>query len=463
MGAGGLTARQKQLVTTIVTVVQRDKLPTQAAVIAIMTAKQESDLGADPTSAKANGDGDAGPFQQRILPGWYGTLDQVNNDAYATEAFLKGHTITYAGPGSAGGPGFHIPGLVDIADWQKMPLTQAAQAVQGSALPDAYAKWETMAKQIVGSTTTGHLSNNCATGAANETGVSKNLAEAVAWAKSIADNNSYAYVWGGNGKADGGYDCSGLTSALYRRIGISLPRTAAEQQHVGTAVARDQLKVGDLILWGNPAHHVAVYIGGGQMVSADNPTAASTWKRSTATRRATEGSSHDLAPKCRRGRHPHPSRAGRPHRDSPPLSPRADRTCRAAHHHNNSHPTAPKPDPHTAPHTDAAPIDATPATARVALLNGPPSRHSSPAEPRYHVGGARFHPRLVDPRSRRPQSRPRPDRRTDPHGLPDGRETQPDSCHHRGRNSHPHRGERRRAPGRRAPSRPHHAASDPGT
>ena len=203
VGAGGLTARQKQLVTTIVTVVQRDKLPTQAAVIAIMTAKQESDLGADPTSAKANGDGDAGPFQQRILPGWYGTLDQVNNDAYATEAFLKGHTITYAGPGSAGGPGFHIPGLVDIADWQKMPLTQAAQAVQGSALPDAYAKWETMAKQIVGSTTTGHLSNNCATGAANETGVSKNLAEAVAWAKSIADNNSYAYVWGGNGKADG--------------------------------------------------------------------------------------------------------------------------------------------------------------------------------------------------------------------------------------------------------------------
>jgi len=271
VGAGGLTARQKQLVTTIVTVVQRDKLPTQAAVIAIMTAKQESDLGADPTSAKANGDGDAGPFQQRILPGWYGTLDQVNNDAYATEAFLKGHTITYAGPGSAGGPGFHIPGLVDIADWQKMPLTQVAQAVQGSALPDAYAKWEAMAKQIVGSTTTGHLSNNCATGAANETGVSKNLAEAVAWAKSIADNNSYAYVWGGNGKADGGYDCSGLTSALYRRIGISLPRTAADQQKVGTAVAHDQLKVGDLIFWGTPAHHVAVYIGGGQMVSADNP------------------------------------------------------------------------------------------------------------------------------------------------------------------------------------------------
>ncbi|MEA5662270.1 MAG: C40 family peptidase, partial [Cutibacterium granulosum] len=78
------------------------------------------------------------------------------------------------------------------------------------------------------------------------------------------------YVWGGNGASDGGYDCSGLTSALYRRIGINLPRTAAEQQKVGTPVNRNQLKVGDLIFWGIPAHHVATYIGRGQMISADN-------------------------------------------------------------------------------------------------------------------------------------------------------------------------------------------------
>ena len=270
VSVGGLTTRQKQLVTTIVTVVQRDKLPVQAAVIAIMTAKQESDLGANHAATKPNGDGDAGPFQQRVLPGWYGTLDQVNNDAYATETFLKGHTITYAGPTSAGGPGYHIPGLVDVPDWQSKSPAQAAQAVQASALPNAYAKWEAIAKQMVGATTTGRLSNDCVTGTANETGVSKNLTKAVEWAKSIAANNSYTYVWGGNGASDGGYDCSGLTSALYRRIGINLPRTAAEQQKVGTPVNRNQLKVGDLIFWGIPAHHVATYIGRGQMISADN-------------------------------------------------------------------------------------------------------------------------------------------------------------------------------------------------
>lgn len=266
---GSLNNRQKKLVTTIVTVVKRDKLPDTAAVIAIMTAKQESDLGADPASRQPNGDGDAGPFQQRVLPGWYGTLDEINNDAYATEAFLKGHTIAYAGAGSAGGPGYHIPGLVDIDGWQTMSLTAAAQAVQGSAYPDAYAKWEPMARQLIGATTAGTL-GGCTTGSADEKGVSKNLAEAVEWAKGIAADDSYAYVWGGNGKADGGYDCSGLTSALYKRIGVNLPRTAAEQQKVGTPVTRDQLKVGDLIFWGTPAYHVATYIGGGQMVSADN-------------------------------------------------------------------------------------------------------------------------------------------------------------------------------------------------
>lgn len=105
----------------------------------------------------------------------------------------------------------------------------------------------------------------------DETGVSANLTEAVEWAKGIAADDTYGYVWGGNGLAQGGYDCSGLTTAMYARLGITLPRTAATQQNVGTAVTRDELKVGDLIFWGSPAYHVAVYAGAGWMVSADNP------------------------------------------------------------------------------------------------------------------------------------------------------------------------------------------------
>ncbi|WP_257505734.1 bifunctional lytic transglycosylase/C40 family peptidase [Actinomyces sp. 594] len=108
-------------------------------------------------------------------------------------------------------------------------------------------------------------------GSTDDGGVSADLIAAVEWAKTVAADDRYRYVWGGNGIHQGGYDCSGLTSAVYRRLGISLPRTAAQQQQVGTAVTRDQLKVGDLIFWGDPAYHVAVYAGDGWMVSADSP------------------------------------------------------------------------------------------------------------------------------------------------------------------------------------------------
>lgn len=105
----------------------------------------------------------------------------------------------------------------------------------------------------------------------DEGGVSADVAAAVEWAKTVAaDDDTYAYVWGGNGRQDGGYDCSGLTSAVYRRLGIALPRTAAQQQQIGIGVDRSDLKVGDLIFWGTPAYHVAIYAGHGWMVSADN-------------------------------------------------------------------------------------------------------------------------------------------------------------------------------------------------
>ena len=103
-----------------------------------------------------------------------------------------------------------------------------------------------------------------------------------------------------------------------------------------------------------------------------------------------------------------------------------------------------------------------PSLPRVWPSSTAPSRHSSPTEPRHHISCARFHPRLVDPRSRRPQNRPRPDRCTYPHGLPYGDKTHPNPCHHRGRTPHPRRVGRRRALDRRAPSRPHRGAPDPG-
>ncbi len=83
------------------------------------------------------------------------------------------------------------------------------------------------------------------------------------------------YMWGGgniHGPTGGGFDCSGLTSyAVYQGTGgrVTLPRTSQQQRHVGTAVPRDEMQPGDLIIfdkdgWG----HVGIYAGGGRMVDA---------------------------------------------------------------------------------------------------------------------------------------------------------------------------------------------------
>ena len=129
----------------------------QAAVIGIAVASQESALGADPSTARPNADGDAGPFEQRTLPGWYGTLDQVTSPNYAAAAFFVGHTVTlaqYAHAKATGGrptgtAGYHIPGLADVRGWSTLDIIDAADRVQRSAYPDAIADDIPMARQLV--------------------------------------------------------------------------------------------------------------------------------------------------------------------------------------------------------------------------------------------------------------------------------------------------------------------------
>lgn len=59
-----------------------------AALIAIAVTSQESILRATSSTNRPNADGDAGPFQQRTLPGWYGTLAQVTNSTYGANRWL---------------------------------------------------------------------------------------------------------------------------------------------------------------------------------------------------------------------------------------------------------------------------------------------------------------------------------------------------------------------------------------
>lgn len=75
------------------------------------------------------------------------------------------------------------------------------------------------------------------------------------------------YVWGGS--SPGGFDCSGLTSYVYRHFGISLPRTSYGQFRDGMRVARRALKPGDLVFFHNVGH-VGIYIGGGRFIHAPN-------------------------------------------------------------------------------------------------------------------------------------------------------------------------------------------------
>ena len=143
-GVAGLDPSQQQYAQDIVNRVAQRGLPAQAAVDAVSTALQESSLrmywnpkvaGSQtfaPEQSAVGTDGySVGLFQQQVNGNEFswGTVSDAMDPVASTDMFLNRLTA--------------IPG------WQNMPVTAADQAVQGSAYPDAYAKWEAEARQIV--------------------------------------------------------------------------------------------------------------------------------------------------------------------------------------------------------------------------------------------------------------------------------------------------------------------------
>jgi murein DD-endopeptidase MepM/ murein hydrolase activator NlpD len=120
---------QRENARAIIATGIRLKVPERGLIVAIATAMQESTL------RNLNyGDRDSvGLFQQRNA---WGTREQRTDPEQAAAMFFTG--------GHAG-----QPGLLDIKGWQAMPVTAAAQAVQRSAFPTAYARWESLAVQVV--------------------------------------------------------------------------------------------------------------------------------------------------------------------------------------------------------------------------------------------------------------------------------------------------------------------------
>lgn len=300
-----ISAGQTVYVRMIIGVGRARGVPQKGWVVALATALQESGLRnlsnpTYPASLPLSTDGQGtnrdslGVFQQRPQSGW-GSVQQLMDPVYEATAFY-------------GGPGVSPTnlGLLDVPGWEALPVSVAAQQIQGSAYPAAYAKWEAAATQLAAANAdappvavhnappggppnppggfTG-ANGRCGAGGVLPVGAVGDAAVVLAQARHWLGT---PYSWGGgtlDGPSEGfaqgagiiGFDCSSYTRyAYFHGAGITLPRTAADQ-YAATAsrtvvtgnLVLSVLQPGDLLFWGSSAgsiHHVAIYAGAGKML-----------------------------------------------------------------------------------------------------------------------------------------------------------------------------------------------------
>ncbi|MEU4218944.1 hypothetical protein [Actinoplanes sp. NPDC026623] len=234
---GEWNAEQVANAAVIVAVGQRLQVPARGKVIAVATAMQESSL-----TNLAGGDRDSvGLFQQRPSQGW-GTSAQLQDPQHAATKF---YTKLLAVPG-----------------WQTMPLTRAAQAVQVSAYPDAYAKFEPEAVQVVGAVGSalglaipsdlGQCASTCVVITVADTGSCVEAATVFGRAQSWLtawSGGPVPYLSSGN-PADWfhGYrrDCSGYVSMALGLDGPGLNTAALAAR--STIISKADLRPGDLLI-----------------------------------------------------------------------------------------------------------------------------------------------------------------------------------------------------------------------
>ncbi|MFD8792043.1 C40 family peptidase [Streptomyces vinaceus] len=132
------------------------------------------------------------------------------------------------------------------------------------------------AERATRSSSRGSLQNASASDSGSELGSGTVTAPATGSAAAIVNfaraQVGKAYISGGTGPSS--YDCSGLVQAAYRQAGVTLPRMSQDQSARGTSVSLSALQPGDVLYWGSrgSAYHVAIYVGGGKFVGAQNPS-----------------------------------------------------------------------------------------------------------------------------------------------------------------------------------------------
>ncbi|WP_436494098.1 C40 family peptidase [Actinokineospora sp. HUAS TT18] len=244
--AGRLSDEQRGTVALIISIGKQRGLAPRAWQVAIQAGMTESGL-----RSLNYGDRDSlGIFQMRPSMGW-GSPAEVTNPTYAVNKFYDV--------------------LLKVPGWENQRPGESAQDVERSAFPDRYHRWEAMASHLIGELGQVVDATGCGQGMGPLLPPSAAAGSAIQFA---LGQQGKPYVWGALTNQQNSYDCSSLMLQAYRNAGITLPRTSREQYRAGALLPVEQAKPGDLLFWAyderdpRTIHHVAMYLGDGKIVEA---------------------------------------------------------------------------------------------------------------------------------------------------------------------------------------------------